>query len=289
MVTEQSVIDKYLRLIHPDIVKYASGDRIDAVKASKITENTDVDREAATFLCMLAKIGMRDGFAGFRPDIVPRLRGLYRFAMVRDSLNGRKHEALFKLLSDEGIHFICGYNLSLKLGYSEHDSLLSGSTADIVVHQRQYEKARRISENFDVGLNDRITVCDSRYVWKHTIGKTIGDTEIQVLNPTSLFIVYGEYLWASLLHDEMYGVDALESRMKWLYAYAVIGRYRESVDFHALAKRIRAAHRHEIRFIFEYAYRYFGRSADAVMLEKWFPLRKDHPVFLERMERRALP
>ncbi len=271
MITEQAVFDKYLQFIHPDIINYAIDNKLDPSTASELTENINIDTEVVYFSRMLAHIGMRDGFDGFASDIVPRLRGLYRFALVRDAVNIQKYLELLKSLRNNGIDCICGYFLSVKLGYTKNDTLVSSSVFDIIVYKKHYKNACHILD-IESGVTDvSVKICNDRYVWKNAITIEFNNVNLKILNPTSLYIFYSEDIWSSLIDEEMYCPGVLCNRMRWLYYYKIIRLFPEDIDFRILSKKTNRADRCFIRFIFLYASRYFKEESQKEIINKYFP------------------
>lgn len=202
-----------------------------------LTDYLNVDQEQISFLLMLSVLGERMNWEAFPKEIIPRLKGIYRYYLVQNLAAMRWLLENVRILQNAGIQVMFIKGLAMRCYYAPGIARIMDDY-DIAVPRNRFREAMNLlkgnnnssksktiwSDTVAGSVNGKPVELDVHQwifknqgdtdngIWKRAIPVKVQDTTVLVPCPTDMFI--------HQLHNQSGNIfrrERLGNRMKWLF------------------------------------------------------------------------
>ena len=124
------------------------GEKLEAKDMELIMSGADIDHENQNFLLMLSRVGYMQGWDLFPKEIIPRLKGIHKYAQIQNTIHVPWLMGKIRTLRRAGIPVMLIKGLALRFYYSVGMPRVMGDY-DIAVPEESYEMAMTVLQGTD--------------------------------------------------------------------------------------------------------------------------------------------
>jgi len=251
-----------------------------------LTDGLNPDVANLNYMLMLAYLGQSKGWEFFPKAIIPRLKGIHRYYLVRNSMGIKGLLEQIEYLKSFDIPAILLKGIAMKAVYAPQAPRLMNDM-DVLVPKELFSKAcsylRFMGSGtvdyhiFEAHIDNGLASIDlhmsllksnnfnEKSIWDNAKKTVFHGTEIQVLSPEDMLIHLVDNHARDIARKE-----CLSRRMKWLYDCRSIVGFGDGVDWEKIAHSSKQWHNEmQVRFMISYFDKVFPGIVPDKFLEKW--------------------
>ena len=231
------------------------GEKLKAKDMDLLMSGADIDRENQNWLLMLSRVGYMQGWDLFPKEIIPRLKGIHRYAQVHNTMRIPWLMDKIRTLRHANIPVMLIKGLALRFYYSVGMPRVMGDY-DIAVPEECFEKAMSLLQGLNYNASTNKYSYHGHIVennWKLEIHRWIfkhnGERNTDIWERALYFNLYGQDVCVPCPEDmfihqldnrsrDMFSAIYDDRRINWLYdCRCILETFDNVLDMISISQR----------------------------------------------------